>query len=310
MGQDGSLRLAALIADLSEKGLLTGATPAAEDPSQPVGWRRLMTPRHWTWDEAGAFFARLYRAGGWRAFTKPALATFVVIASLGVLAFAYLVAGRYGTPFVVANKVGLGGFVFLVGRFAVAAVHEAAHALTMERFDRHVGTAGIKLVLVFPYAFVDTSDAWFESRLRRIAVSAAGPVSDFTLGGLFSLCALLLPAGTLRDIFFQLAFGAYVGAVFNLNPFLQRDGYQMLVDYLRAPRLRTGSRYAEARVAWLALAAMFSIAMSLHYEARFAALVPPGVAWGAMAALWIAFFVPVVMALRPVMLRRARERGP
>jgi putative peptide zinc metalloprotease protein len=64
----------------------------------------------------------------------------------------------------------------------------------------------VKLLLVFPYAFVDTSQAWCEPWRRRIAISAAGPASDFTLRGLFSLCCLVLAPGTLRDLFFQLAF--------------------------------------------------------------------------------------------------------
>jgi putative peptide zinc metalloprotease protein len=308
-GPDAPMQLAVLIADLSAKGMLAGAAVGDEEPAPQPLWRRLVTPKHWTWDGAGDFFARLYRGGGWRVFTPAALASFVVVASFGVLAFAFLVAGRYGTPFVVANKIGLGGLVFLLGRLAIAAVHETAHALTMERFGRRVGTAGVKLVLIFPYVFVDTSDAWFESRRRRIMVSAAGPVSDLTLGGTFALLAALLPAGTLRDIFFQLAFAAYVGAVFNLNPFVPRDGYQILADYLREPRLRGGQRYAGARILWLAMAGLFSVAMSLHYEARFASLVPPGVAWAAMGVLWIAFFVPVVMAVRPVLINRARARG-
>jgi putative peptide zinc metalloprotease protein len=309
LGPDAAMRLAELLAELGDKGLLAGTAAADAEPSRPRGWRQLLVARQRTWDGAGPFFHKLYREGGWAAFTQGALSAFAVIAFAGVVAFAYLVARRYGTPFVVAKKIGLGGLVFVVGRLAIAAVHEAAHALTMEKFGRHVGTAGVKLVLIFPYVFVDTSDAWFEPRRRRIAVTAAGPVSDFTLGGLFALCALFLSAGTLRDIFFQLAFAAYVGGIFNLNPFLPRDGYQMVVDLLRDPKLRGRGRYSEFRVAWLALAGLFSVAMSLHYEARFAALVPPGVAWAAMGVLWVAFFVPVALALRPVLVTRARARG-
>ena len=152
--------------------------------------------------------------------------------------FAYLIAGRYGTPFVVASKIGLGGLVFLAGRFIVVAIHETAHALAMASFGRKVDKAGFKLLFIFPYAFVDTSEAWFEPRRRRIAISAAGPVSDFSVGAVFSLCCLLLPDGTVRDIFFNLAFAAYVGAFFNLNPFIDRDGYQILVDVLKEPGLR------------------------------------------------------------------------
>jgi putative peptide zinc metalloprotease protein len=309
LGPDAAIRLAQLLAELGERGLLAGTTAADAEPPRPRGWRQLLVARQRTWDGAGPFFHKLYRDGGWAAFTQGALSAFAIIVFAGVVAFAYLVARRYGTPFVVAKKIGLGGLVFLIGRFAIAAVHEAAHALTMEKFGRHVGTAGVKLVLIFPYVFVDTSDAWFEPRRRRIAVSAAGPVSDFTLGGLFALCALFLSAGTLRDIFFQLAFAAYVGGIFNLNPFLPRDGYQVLVDLLRDPKLRGRARYSEFRIAWLALAGMFSVAMSLHYEARFAALIPPAVAWTAMGVLWVAFFVPVVLALRPAIVSRARARG-
>ena len=62
------------------------------------------------------------------------------------------------------------------------------------------------------------------------SISAAGPISDFSIGAVFALCALLLPEGVVRDIFFNLAFAAYVGGFFNLNPFIERDGYHMLVD--------------------------------------------------------------------------------
>ena len=102
-------------------------------------------------------------------------------------------------------------------------------------------------LFIFPYAFVDTSEAWFEPRRRRIAISAAGPVSDFTIGALFSLCCLLMPDGTVRDIFFNLAFAAYVGAFFNLNPFIDRDGYQILVDVLKEPGLRRRAKAQFAR---------------------------------------------------------------
>ena len=190
----------------------------------------------------GPLFDRLYRHGGWRLLTPPALTAIAALVLVGLAVFPYLVVARYGTPFVVANKIGIGGLVFLLGRFAVAAVHETAHGLTMASFGRHVRRAGLKLLLIFPYVYVDTSEAWFEPRRHRIAISAAGPVSDFSLGALFALCCLALPAGTVRDIFFQLAFAAYLGACFNLNPFVERDGYQILVDLLGEPNLRRRAR--------------------------------------------------------------------
>jgi putative peptide zinc metalloprotease protein len=200
----------------------------------------------------------------------------------------------------------------------------------MAAFGRRVRRAGIKLVLIFPYAFVDTSEAWFEPRGRRIAISAAGPVSDLSLGALFSLCCLALPAGTIRDIFFQLAFAAYLGAFFNLNPFSNRDGYQILVDLLREEGLRRRAReqlfmrlsghrvpgesrllvaYGFAGVVWTALAACFAVGMSLRYESRLTELAPEPAVWTALALIWVAMFLPVALMVgRPLWgRRRSRE---
>ena len=165
-------------------------------------------------------------------------------------------------------------------------MHETAHGLTMASYGRKIERAGVKLIAIFPYAFVDTSEAWFEPRKRRIAISAAGPISDFALGAIFSLCCVFVE-GTVRDVFFQLAFAGYVGAFFNLNPWIDRDGYHMLVDYLREPGLRRRAkdqfsrrlsgrgrstdspvlaRYSIAGLGWSILAAGFAIFMSLRYE--------------------------------------------
>ena len=73
-------------------------------------------------------------------------------------------------------------------------------------------------------------------------VSAAGPLSDFSCGAAFAIACALSPKGNVRDVLFQLAFAAYVGAFFNANPFLDRDGYQILSDWLGEPRLRERAR--------------------------------------------------------------------
>ena len=190
--------------------------------------------------------------------------------------------------------------------------------------------AGLKVVLIFPYVYVDTSDAWFEPRRRRIAVSAAGPASDLCLGGAFALCCLGAGPGALRDVFFQLAFGAYVGAFFNLNPLVERDGYHILVDVLREPALRRRARsqlrrlIAEGRRAsdspvllryslfglgWSALGASVAVAMSLRYEPRFVGLAPAPVVWAVMGAVWAALFLPVLAAVGPPLLERLRVRA-
>ena len=177
-GSAGAPRLARLLADLGERGYLAGVEGKSDDvEGPPQGFlRRLFKPREKIFEGVGPWFERLYRRGGWILFTQPALYFIVALILAGLFAFAYLVIGRYGTPFVVAKRIGLGALVFLLGRFAVVAVHETAHGLTMASFGRRIQRAGFKLVLIFPYAFVDTSEAWFEPRKRRMAISAAGPL--------------------------------------------------------------------------------------------------------------------------------------
>jgi putative peptide zinc metalloprotease protein len=329
-GSTGPARLARLLADLGERGFLEGVQSASAgmvDEPQPF-FRRLLRPRVKSFSWVGRAVERVYRSGGWVLFTRPALVVLAVLATVGIGVFTYLVVKSYGTPFVVARHIGLGGLVFLGGRFAVVVVHELAHGLAMASYGRRIERAGIKLMVIFPYAFVDTSEAWFESRARRIAVSAAGPGSDFTLGAIFSICCLVVGRSTVGDIFFQLAFAAYVGACFNLNPFLDRDGYHILVDVLREPNLRrrareqfsrrlagkpAGSdspvlaRYSAFGVVWSVLAALFAIAMTLRYRATLEAVAPAEwIVWTVMATVWIAVFVPVLVVVGRPLVERMR----
>jgi putative peptide zinc metalloprotease protein len=329
-GPVGALRLVRLLAELADRGLLAGVEAGQDAPAvQKRLLARLASPWQREWEGAGQFFDRVYARGGWRLFTAPALTAIALLAVSGLVVFPYLIIGRYGTPFVVAQKIGFGALVFLLGRFAVAAVHETAHGLAMAAVGRRVRSAGFKLVFGFPYVFVDTSEAWFEPRRRRVAISAAGPIADLTMGALFALTCLALPAGTGRDIFFQLTFASYLGAFFNLNPFVERDGYQILADLLREPGLRRRARaqlarrlsgggsagdsnvltrYAAFALAWSAVAACFAVGTSLRYEPQLAALAPGPVVWVCMSVVWIALFVPVLGALAVPIRARRRAR--
>ena len=155
-------------------------------------------------------------------------------------------------------------------------------------------------------------------------------MSDFALGGIFSICCVFVE-GTVRDVFFQLAFAGYVGAFFNLNPFIDRDGYHILVDYLREPGLRKRAkdqfsrrlkgkgrstdspvlaRYSIAGLGWSILAAGFAIFMSLRYEPIMSAFAPSYVVWTVLGTMWLALFIPVFVVLGKPLVERRREPGP
>jgi putative peptide zinc metalloprotease protein len=279
----------------------------------------------------GDYFERAYHHWG-RVFFSPLTVTFLVLFALaGFGIFAYLIGARYGTPFVVAHKLLIGGAVFIAARFALVAFHELAHGLALAHYKRRAARGGLRLVLIFPYAFVDTSEAYFEPRGHRMVISAAGPASDLTLAALFAALCAVAPHGSLRDVFFQLAFAAYVGAFFNLNPFLDRDGYNILVDFLHEPRLRPRARqqfaeklsgqargeqtspvlgrYATAGLIWSVIGAAFAIIISIRYYDRLKALAPPGLILAVFVLFYIVLFIPVIAALGLPLLRRARY-GP
>jgi putative peptide zinc metalloprotease protein len=231
----------------------------------------------------------------------------------------------------VANRLVIGGAVFILGRFAIAALHERAHGLALAHYGRRTSRAGLRLVLIFPYAFVDTSEAYFETRSHRIVISAAGPASDLTLGAIFSIVCAVSPPGSVREVFFQLAFGAYVGAFFNLNPFLDRDGYNIMVDVLREPGLRQRARrqlsetlsgrmrreegspvlarYAIAGIVWSAVGAAFAIVFSERYYSRLAALAPHRLVLAVFIVFWVILLLPVIFQLGFPLFQRIRY-GP
>jgi putative peptide zinc metalloprotease protein len=133
-----------------------------------------------------------------------------------------------------------------------------------------------------------------------------------------------------RDVLFQLGFGAYVAAFFNLNPLVERDGYHVLVDLLREPGLRRRAReqlrrrlaggdrgeqsavlrrYSLAGIAWSMLGGVLAVAMSLRYLPVFSQVAPEPVVWTVMGTVWIAVFVPVLSIVAVPVLERLRARA-
>lgn len=331
-GPTGPGRLARLLADLGERGMLDGVAPLPAPEARPGLLARAFRTRERTFDWIADYFERAYRHWG-RIYFSPLSATCLVLLSLaGLIVFSYLVGARYGTPLVVAHKLVIGGAVFILGRFAIVAVHEIAHGLALAHYGRSTRRAGLRLVFIFPYAFVDSSEAYFEPRMHRILISAAGPVSDFSLGAVFSIACAVAPRGNVRDVFFQLAFAAYVGAFFNVNPFLDRDGYQILSEWLREPDLKqrarqqlkqrlsgriTGeqtspvlARYAVAGLVWSLVGAGFVFVLSLRYYGALSKLVSHGVVLAGFIVFFVVLILPVPIALGVPLFNRARYGAP
>ena len=177
-------------------------------------------------------------------FSKPALLLYPPTFVAGLVLFFYTVqAGTYPL-FHTGGKWYWGVLSFVVANIIVMIVHEAAHAFTTKRYGRRVRRGGLLIYFGSPAFFVDTMDMWMEPKKSRIAVSGAGPYSGLLVG---SICMFII-AGTgfsdmfLNSLIFKVAIWAFVfGALTNLNPLLEWDGYFMLMDWLKLPMLRKRS---------------------------------------------------------------------
>jgi putative peptide zinc metalloprotease protein len=326
-GERGPTRLARLLADLAERGLLDGTE---RPPDELRRLRRLFRPRELSVSWLGPFVERAYGAGAFLLFTRPVAVAVSLVAWVGLVAYGSLIAQGDAVPFSVQQSLGLGAVAFLLGRLLLVSCHELAHGLVTASFGRTVSRAGLKLVMIFPYAFVDTSDGWFEPRRRRMAISLAGPASDAIVGGAFAAVAIAVGPGPVHDVCFQIALAAYVGLFYNLNPLLDRDGYHVLVDLLREPNLRRRARerlgeglagrsaapapralivYGVAALAWALCGVAFTALLSLRYADALTAIAPEPVVWTLFGLAFAGLLAPIVFAVAAPLAERLRRRG-
>jgi putative peptide zinc metalloprotease protein len=327
-GERGPTRLARLLADLAERGLLDGTERPVDEPLRRV--RRLFRPRELSVSWLGPFVERAYGGGAFLLFTRPVAVVLSLVGWVGLVAFASLIAQGDAVPFSVQQSLGLGALAFLLGRLLLVSCHELAHGLVTASFGRSVSRAGVKLMMIFPYAFVDTSNGWFEPRRRRIAISLAGPASDAVVGGAFAAVAIAVGTGAVHDVCFQIALAAFVGLFYNLNPLLDRDGYHVLVDLLREPNLRRRARarvadglagrtaapapralivYGLAALAWAVCGVGFTALLSLRYADPLTAIAPEPVVWTLFGLAYAGLLAPIVFAVAAPVAERVRRRG-
>jgi putative peptide zinc metalloprotease protein len=125
----------------------------------------------------------------------------------------------------------------------VKLLHELGHAFAAKRQGCKVPAMGVAFLVLWPLAYTDVNDAWrLKRREQRLAVGAAGIVTELTIAAWATLAWALLPDGVLRGMAFLLATTTWVSTVvINASPFLRFDGYFLLSDWLDLPNLHARS---------------------------------------------------------------------
>jgi putative peptide zinc metalloprotease protein len=135
------------------------------------------------------------------------------------------------------------------------ALHEAAHALAVQRWGGKVREAGISFMMFMPVPYVDASAAQgFAQTWQRALVSGAGIMTELALASVGLWCWLATDPGWLHDIgFVTWTVGCLSTLLFNANPLQRFDGYHALTDALHLPNLAQRSRqwWQQRANAWL-----------------------------------------------------------
>jgi putative peptide zinc metalloprotease protein len=181
------------------------------------------------------FLATVNRYCGWvftRGFIFASLALFLVtVYLLGAnwdrvvedTEALYSLAGRF------SYNVATLWVLFL----ALEAIHEFGHGLVCKHFGGEVPEVGFSLVYFTPSFYMDTTDMLLFNRRQRYLVIFAGIWSELVICGLATLVwALSMPGTFLNDFAYRaLLLIGIETLIWNLNPFMQADGYYALADY-------------------------------------------------------------------------------
>jgi len=189
-------------------------------------------------ERLGPAVAWVFRPGFWVAIAATAL--------LGLV-----LAAREWDHFVHTFS-GYAGFAGLAGIGAALSLakllHEMGHALAAQRYGCRVPTMGVAFLVLVPVLYTDTNEAWkLPDKRQRLAIAAAGMLSELALAAVATLAWSLLPDGPVRAGVFMLATTTWIVTLgLNASPFMRFDGYFLLSDWLDTPNLH-GRAFALGR---------------------------------------------------------------
>ncbi|HAF09402.1 MAG TPA: hypothetical protein DCK98_04895 [Chloroflexi bacterium] len=190
------------------------------------------------WSNADRVVDRVYRLGGWLAFTRIGASLLVGFGLYGLWLWFQEVRDPKLQLVTIDGSYARGILALIVLQVISISVHEAGHALAIRHYKRHVRRFGVAMYYLFPCFYVDSTDMTLGSRGQRIVVSLAGPFAGLTTAAACAVAAAALPGTLAGELAFKAASLFVFQFIFNLLPILELDGYHVLVDAVDAPFLR------------------------------------------------------------------------
>lgn len=182
-------------------------------------------------------FTKLYKYFGFLFFPIPILIFITAIIIAGMIIYPRLVDDTFQAIHQKTNiYLTLIWIVFLC--VTIRLINPLAKALTVKYFGHSVPHFAIGLRFFLPIAFVDTSDLWASSRLQRCMTQASGIIATLLIASLLTLFVYFYPTSVFAFLASMCALVLYFLTLRSLDPLLDSDGYQALVNALDAPNLR------------------------------------------------------------------------
>lgn len=132
---------------------------------------------------------------------------------------------------------------YIITLIVVKVFHELGHAYVAKKYHCRVSSMGIAFMVLFPFLYTDTTDAWkLKSRYQKLDIVTAGVRVELYIALLATFLWSFLPDGMLKSAAFVLATTTWVSTlIINASPFLRFDGYYAFSDWLGVENLQSRS---------------------------------------------------------------------
>ena len=212
---------------------------SAINKKNPSEVKKLVDRLQWYYPfkNADAKITILYKYFGYFLFTIPALVIIGITSIAGMIIYPNLLESTlvtvHGVPHLFVTLIWI---TYLCMTFRLAS--PLAKAFCIKYFGHNIPNFALGFNLLFPAAWVDTSDLWASTRLSRSMTSLSGIIATLFIAALLTIYVYFVPQSGFAFTWSMCAMLLYFITLQSLDPLLDSDGYLTLLNALNAHKLR------------------------------------------------------------------------
>ena len=239
------LHFGKIVEDLIQKGLLITGDKLIEkkESNAFVTALRKVIKLRYSFSNPDKILGIINRKAGalWSSKALYVYVAFIVLSAFIFILNGNKISGAFhnfyanGIHFSVRNLI-----IFYIFYNLMIVIHELSHGIMCKRFGGEVHEMGIMVYFGTVCPFVDTTDTWMlPGKWQKVWVSFAGPFSTITFACIEGLLFLLFyQTPDLAFVFGALFSLHFLSFFVNLFPWIETDGYYIVMDLFNLPNLR------------------------------------------------------------------------